>query len=115
MEQTVTTVVYDTHAAVRRLTGSGMPEPQAEAVVREQASVLERNLATKADADAIKASIETQRLATKTDIAGVKTEIAEVKAELKIDMAALETRLTWRLLGGMAVMLAIAVSILRLG
>jgi len=35
MEQSVTTVVYDTHVAVHRLTDSGVDEKYAEAVVRE--------------------------------------------------------------------------------
>jgi len=60
--------VYDTHAAVRRLTEAGIPEPQAEAVVREQTHILEHNLATKAD-------IETLRQETKAGIGVAKTEL----------------------------------------
>ena len=69
-------VVYDTHAAVRRLTGSGMPEPHAEAVVREQVHLIEHNLATKAD-------IETLRQETKADIAAVRADIEKLRLETR--------------------------------
>jgi len=68
-------VVYDTHAAVRRLTGSGMPEPHAEAVVREQIHLIEHNLATKAD-------VEKLRQETKADIAAVRAGIETAKLGL---------------------------------
>jgi len=38
-----------------------MPEPHAEAVVREQVHMIERNLATKADVEAVRADIETAK------------------------------------------------------
>ena len=57
------TLILDTHAAVHELVSAGMPERQAETVVRQQARLLEQNLATKADSftettKTIKASIE---------------------------------------------------------
>ena len=80
-------VLYDTHAAVRRLTGAGMPEPHAEAVVREQVHLIEHNLATKADIEAARADIETLRLETKADIDALRLE---TKAD--IDALRLETK-----------------------
>ena len=44
----------DTHAAVKKLIDSGMPEKQAESVVEIQARLLDPNLATKADISAMK-------------------------------------------------------------
>ena len=70
-------VLYDTHAAVRRLTGAGMPEPHAEAVVREQVHLIEHNLATKADVEAVRADIETLRLETKANIEMAK--VSQIK------------------------------------
>ena len=55
----MTQLILDTHAAVNELVSAGMPERQAETVVRQQARLLEQNLATKADIEAIKAGIET--------------------------------------------------------
>ena len=50
-------LIFDTHEDIQELVNSGMPEPQAETVVRQRLRLLERNLATKAD-------IETLRLET---------------------------------------------------
>ena len=96
MEETVRPL-YDTLAAVRRLTKAGMPEPHAEAVVREQIHVMEHNLATKADIETLrfetKADIETLRLETKADIEKLrletKTEFESVRGEItkaKLDL-----------------------------
>ena len=52
-------------------------------------------------------------LAMTTDVA-TKSDLASLKGELKADIAQLETRLTWRLLGGVAVLLGLAVSIIKL-
>ena len=102
-----TTIVYDTHAAVQRLTETGMPEPQAEAVVREQSLLLEHNLATKADIELVKADIElvkadiealrqetkagieALRQETKADIELVKADIEALRQETKAGIEAL--------------------------
>ena len=55
-------------AAVNELVSAGMPERQAETVVRQQAKLLEQNLATKTDIEAIKAEIEALRQGTKPDL-----------------------------------------------
>ena len=46
--------VYETHAAVRRLTDAGIPEPHAEAVAQGQTHLIERNLATKVDMEVLR-------------------------------------------------------------
>ena len=98
---------YDTLAAVRRLTEAGLPEPHAEAVVREQVHVIEHNLATKADIEQLrlenktefesvlgeieklrletKADTEKLRLETKTEFESVRGEIAKLRLETKAD------------------------------
>ncbi len=82
-----TTIVYDTHAAVLRLTETGMPEPQAVAVVREQSLLLEHNLATKADIELVKADIEALRQETK---AGIEALRQETKAGIELVKADIE-------------------------
>ena len=42
-------IVFDTHAFVKRLTAVGMPEEQAEALADEQAKRIDERLATKDD------------------------------------------------------------------
>ena len=60
--------IFDTHEDIQELVKSGMPEPQAETVVRQRVRLLERNLATKADIAATNANIETLRLETNANI-----------------------------------------------
>ena len=45
----VSTLVFDTHAFVKELTDAGMPEAQAEVLVRTQARLIDEQLATKRD------------------------------------------------------------------
>ena len=72
----MTPLILDTHAAVNELVSAGMPERQAETVVRQQAKLLEQNLATKTD-------IEALRQGTKTDIATIKADIETLRQETK--------------------------------
>ena len=78
----MTQLILDTHAAVNELVSAGMPERQAETVVRQQARLLEQNLATKTDIAAITADIE----ATKAAIEVLRQEtIARIEAA-KMDL-----------------------------
>ena len=72
----MTPLILDTHAAVNELVSAGMPERQAETVVRQQAKLLEQNLATKTD-------IEALRQGTKADIEAIKAEIEALRQETK--------------------------------
>ena len=49
---------FDTHAAVVSLVDSGMPERQAETVVRLQVRLIEQHFATKADIGTVNSSVE---------------------------------------------------------
>ena len=73
----------------QRLKAAGVPEHQAEEMAAALGEELVDNLATKAD---------------------LKTEGAQLRTEI----AALETRLTWRLLAGTALLLIIPVGFLKL-
>ena len=75
---------FDTLTTARELEAAGVERRQAEA----HAEALRR--AVSADRD---------ELATKTDLAGVRDE-------LRTDLAALEARLTWRLVGIAAAIVA---------
>ena len=81
-------LIFDTHEDIQELVNSGMPEPQAETVVRQRVRLLERNLATKADIAAINFSIETLRQETKADI---ETLRQETKAAIAATNASIET------------------------
>ncbi len=80
------TLILDTHAAVHELVSAGMPERQAETVVRQQARLLEQNLATKADLATIKADIEALRQETKADIEALRQETKALIETAKVDL-----------------------------
>ena len=86
MPETARTI-YDTHAAVRRLTEAGLPESHAEAVVREQIHLIEHDLATKADIEALrqatKADIEALCQETKAAIAAVQADVDKLRHETR--------------------------------
>ena len=46
-------IVFDKHAFVKELTDAGMPEPQAEALARTHAKLIDEKLATKQDLKAL--------------------------------------------------------------
>ena len=73
-------IAFDTHRYVKRLTDCGFTERQAETLAEEQVSLLNANLATKVDIEAIKADIETLRQETKADI---ETLRQETKADIE--------------------------------
>ena len=81
-------LIFDTHEDIRELVEAGMPEPQAETVVRQRVRLLERNLAAKADIAETNASIETLRQETKADIAATNANIETLRQETRADIAA---------------------------
>ena len=77
---------FDTHAFVKRLTGAGMPEDQAEILSNGQADLYER-LVTKAYFEfTLKHELEKLRAELKHDIEKVQANLEQVKAELKHEL-----------------------------
>ena len=80
-------IAFDTHRFVKKLTRGGFTEEQAETLAEEQIALLNANLATKADIEAVKADIEALRHETKTDLAkveaGLRAEIAKVDKRIE--------------------------------
>ena len=72
-------LILDTHADIQELVEAGMPQAQAETVVRQHARLLELNLATKTDIAELRAEL--------------KTEITELNSTLKTDVAELKISL----------------------
>lgn len=50
-------IAFDTHRYVKKLTKKGFTEEQAEALAEEQIAMLNANLATKADLEAVKTDL----------------------------------------------------------
>ena len=86
--------IFDTQRYARRLKEAGVAPEQAEAMADALAEEFVPNVATKAD---------------------LGNAVSELKAWFKADMAALESRLTWRLLGGVTVIVGLAVTLIKLG
>ena len=82
--------IFDTLRYARRLKEAGVAPEQAEAMADALAEEFVPRLATKAD-------------------------LGLLGSELKANMAALEARLTWRLLGGITVIVGLAVTLIKLG
>ena len=126
--------MFDTHRAVKKLTGAGFSENQAEALIDAVGDEHEA-LATKADLLAVRADLREEvsalraelkeeiaalRAELKGDITALRTEskedIASVRAEIntvRADMQALELRMTIRL-GALVVAAAVVLAILEL-
>ena len=86
----MTASIFDSLRYAKRLTKAGVAPEQAEAMADALAVEFVPNLVTKAD-------------------------LALSVSKLESSMAALESRLTWRLLGGVAVIVGLAVALIKLG
>ena len=132
---------FDTHDFVKRLTGAGMPEPQAEVLAIEQSRLLKERLATKQDTAELKhgtaelkrdvaelkretaelkrdvAELKHETAELKRDVAEIKLEITDIKreiAELKRDIKEMEQKLTIRLGGIVIAGIAVLVALDKL-
>lgn len=101
----MSTVMFDTHKAIKELQEVGFDEPQAEVVVATIGEVFGGNLATKEDIADVK-----------REIADVNRRVDDVRSEMatKSDLQALEIRLLVRLGGFMAGVAGITVALIKL-
>ena len=72
-------VIFDTNLHIKRITKTGVSHETAEAFVETVAHVLEHNLATKTD-------IEALRLATKNDIELLRKDTTALVLETKFEL-----------------------------
>ncbi|MDE0129154.1 MAG: hypothetical protein OXQ86_06270 [Gammaproteobacteria bacterium] len=81
-------VLFDTHAAARKLEKAGHTAQQAEAVVEVMSSATEFGTRMVQDLDRIKLQVE-NHMATKVDIANMATkdDIAELRTEMRTGFA----------------------------
>ena len=82
---------FDTYAAAKRLRDAGFDERQAEAAVSMVRDA---------------AGADREQLASKADVAELKGDIAALESRVDAKLAALEARLTWRLVGIAAAIVA---------
>ena len=83
-------LAVDTHAAVVELIEAGMPERQAESVVRLQVRLIEQHFATRADIGAVNAAIGSLRLSTEANFESrrqeAKADFESHRQEFKADL-----------------------------
>ena len=95
---------FDTHAFVKRLTGVGMPEDQAEVLANGQSDLYERLVTKEYFEFTLKHELEKLRAELKNDIEKLRTELKhdiekvqanleQVRAELKHDIEKLRAEL----------------------
>jgi len=107
--QQVATEFYDTHAAVRQLTESGLSERQAEAVVRQQVELLKHNLATKDQVAKLQAEVEK----VWAEVEKVWAEVEKLRLETKANIEVAKTGIIMWVTGLNAALIGLAVAILR--
>ena len=90
-------VAFDTHNFVKRLTGAGMPEDQAEVLANRQSDLYERLVTKEYFEFTLSHELEKLRAELKHDIetlrAELKHDIEKVRAELKLDIEKLRADL----------------------
>ena len=78
-------LILDTHAAIHELVEAGMPEPQAETVVRQQAKLIEQNFATRHDIEIIRQETATHIETLRHDIEIIRRDIETLRQDTKHD------------------------------
>ena len=96
----VAPIAFDTHRFVKRLTGAGMDERQAEVLADEQVALLNANLATKAELADVEANLAAR--------------IAQVEANLRSEIAQVEASLLRWMVGALIAQAGLIVGLLRL-
>ena len=96
-------IAFDTHRFIKRLTATGFTEQQAEALADEQVTLLNANLATKADIAEIEAALKSDiarvEADLKSDIARIEATIVQVEATLKSDITQAKHEITKWMVG----------------
>lgn len=62
------TIIFDTHACVKRMTKAGVEPHVAEAFAAEQVNILEHHIATKKDIESLRKDTTALVLETKNDL-----------------------------------------------
>ena len=74
------TATFDTHQAVKAITGSGLDDTQAEAIVTTINKAMNQGLATKSDMKEVKSDI----VALKADVVTLKVDMKSQNADLLV-------------------------------
>ena len=78
----MTSLLFDTHKAVKDLQEAGFDEAQAEAVVATVGTAIIGNVATKQDVNDIRSEIQSS-VATKQEVSELRSEVGELRSEIR--------------------------------
>ena len=111
---------FNTIAEVQRLRDAGFEQRQAEAITLSIHSGVTGGVATKADLDLLKADIDLLKADIEVQGAALEKQIIALDKKIEVQGASLEAKiatakfdLTWRLLGGIAVLNGLLFAIMR--
>jgi hypothetical protein len=104
-------IAFDTHAVVKQLTAVGFTEEQAEAQTAVVARLLQQELATKGDLEALRAHVDIRLKELET---GLKRDIKDLDTKLETRVKEMELRMTVRLGALMAATAGIVATLVKL-
>ncbi len=104
-------IAFDTHRFVKRLTGSGFTEEQAETLAEEHVALLNSNLATKIDIEMLRQGKKTDIEARRQDI---RADIDAFRQEMKANMESLKADLLKWLFGALIAQGSLIVALIKL-
>ena len=115
----MSTISFDTHTFVKRLTQAGMPEAQAEVLADSQAKLIDEKLATKHDLKELETQMTHQMKELETRMTHQMKELEtrmthqmkELEARLTHQMKELEARLTLQLTIRLGSMLVVGIGV----
>ena len=104
----MSTLSFDTHTFVKRLTQAGMPEAQAEVLADSQAKLIDEKLSTKYDLKELETQLTHEMKEVETRLTH---EMKELDTRLTHEMKELENRLALQLTIRMGSMLVVGIGI----
>ena len=117
MEQTQT-LIPDTHSFVKEMAEAGMPQPVAEAFVKNYTKYLLGNLATKQDIEGLRAAtgkdIENLRAATQKDIELLRKDTAVQLAQLETNLTKAIQASQFKIIGALGGLITVFAAIIAL-
>ena len=87
----MSTLIYDTHKFITKMTKAGMPQPQAEVLAESHVELMETTLATKQDLKDLKAELTGEMKDLRAELTG---EMKDLEGKLTGEMKNLEGKLT---------------------
>ena len=104
----MSTLSFDTHTFVKRLTQAGMPEAQAEVLADSQTQLIDEKLATKHDLKELETRMTHQVKELETRLTH---QMKELETQLTHQMKELEARLTLQLTIRLGSMLVVGIGV----